>query len=121
MAGLKNGHLLDVYNVRLVHDISDDQVGRFSYSEVKKFVKNYYRSVSEGHACLLVDCDSCAGKNGGVPNGKMTVNMKTGYCFCTHCHLHGPWSRFEEYLKARGSVPKNSGKCKSFSIISCWV
>ena len=104
MQQLFRPHRTIISHFRSIHALSDVSVTKVSTAEIKRMVKTHFRQCQEGHTCISIDCPSCQvnHKNTGSL-GKLCINLKTGYSFCTHCYLQGPWTSFESYLK---SFPK---------------
>lgn len=88
---------------RTIHLLTDDDKCSIPTHEIRRLVKSNFKSYKEGFTCITINCPSC----GVVPSkesksdlGKLYINLRTGYCFCTQCFLQGPWSNLNTYIKA---------------------
>ena len=88
---------------RYVHVLNEDDISNVSLPEIKRSIKSHFDGFSEGNACLSIECPSCKEKQASKEAvGKLCINFKTGYCFCTLCQLQGSWSLFNGYLNSLG-------------------
>lgn len=89
---------------RTVHVLTNDENCNVSSLEIRRTVKSQFGGYEDGHTCISVDCPSCKGRladSTGSANkvGKLRINLRTGYTFCSTCLLEGPWSSLQSYLK----------------------
>ena len=90
-------------HVRNIHLLADEDKCDISTSELRRIVKSRFSSYKEGFTCVAVNCPSCnqvPSKESSSDLGKLYINLRTGYSFCTRCFLQGPWSSLDSYMKA---------------------
>lgn len=74
---------------------------------MKKILRSHLKSLTEGHTCLAAECPQCRNPEG---QGRLTINTRTGYCFCTSCGLQGSWTDLSAYLKMKEDTKSRHGK-----------
>lgn len=90
-------------HVRSIQLLADDDKCDISANEIRRIVKSRLRGYKEGFTCVAVDCPSCSKLSSQESKndlGKLYINLRTGYAFCSQCFLQGPWSSLNSYLKA---------------------
>ena len=107
---------------RNIHVLTDVDVYDISSNEIRRIAKSRFGGFQEGFTCVAVNCPSCnhplstAAKNDSNDLGKLHINLRTGYSFCTQCFLCGPWSSFAKYIQALDVYnlikPEKAASCK---------
>jgi hypothetical protein len=107
---------------RNIHVLTDVDVYDISSNEIRRIAKSRFGGFQEGFTCVAVNCPSCnhplstAAKNASNDLGKLHINLRTGYSFCTQCFLCGPWSSFAKYIQALDVYnlikPEKAASCK---------
>jgi hypothetical protein len=110
---------------RNVHVLTDEDIYDISSNEIRRITKSRFGGYQEGFTCVAVNCPSCnhaSPKTKEVNNdlGKLYINLRTGYSFCTQCFLCGPWSNLAMYIKSLDvfnlKSEKASTSCTSIDI-----
>ncbi len=94
-------------SVRRLHQLRGEDVPNVTASEMKKILRSHLKSLTEGHTCLAAECPQCRNPEG---QGRLTINTRTGYCFCTSCGLQGSWTDLSAYLKMKEDTKSRHGK-----------
>lgn len=103
-------------HIRNIHLLADEDKCDISTSELRRIVKSRFSGYKEGFTCVAVNCPSCnqlSSKESSSDLGKLHINLRTGYSFCTRCFLQGPWSSLDSYLKALEKFNPKSEKTTS--------
>lgn len=103
---------------RSIHVLADENRYDISSVEIRRVIKSSFGGYQEGFTCVTVNCPSCntlssPTKEASNDLGKLHINLRTGYSFCTHCFLSGPWSSLASYMKALGVSKLKSEKTKT--------
>ena len=115
----------NVCHARNVHQLVIEDKCDVSANEIRRIVRSRLSGFKEGYSCIAVNCPACShssSRESSSDLGKLYINLRTGYCFCTQCFLQGPWSSLEVFLKAlETSNPKSEkASCKRISIVTSW-
>uniref|UniRef100_A0A0P6GQX8 DNA 5'-3' helicase n=1 Tax=Daphnia magna TaxID=35525 RepID=A0A0P6GQX8_9CRUS len=100
-----------------LHVLADEDRYDISSTEIRRVIKSHFGGYQEGFTCVTVNCPSCntlssTNKEASNDLGKLHINLRTGYSFCTRCFLSGPWSSLASYMKALGASKLKSEKTK---------
>ncbi|KAI9561434.1 hypothetical protein GHT06_012391 [Daphnia sinensis] len=103
---------------RSLHVLADEDRYDISSAEIRRVIKSHFGGYQEGFTCVTVNCPSCntlssTTKEASNALGKLHINLRTGYSFCTRCFLSGPWSSLASYMKALGVSKLKSEKTKT--------
>ncbi|XP_057372006.1 twinkle mtDNA helicase-like [Daphnia carinata] len=103
---------------RRLHVLADEDRYDVSSTEIRRVIKSHFGGYQEGFTCVTVNCPSCntlssTTKEASNDLGKLHINLRTGYSFCTRCFLSGPWSSLASYMKALGVSKLKSEKTKT--------
>lgn len=104
---------------RNIHVLTDDDIRDISSNEIRRITKSSFAGYQEGFTCVAVNCPSCNHassttiKDANNDLGKLYINLRTGYSFCTQCFLSGPWSNLAKYIQALDVFQLKSEKAKS--------
>lgn len=104
---------------RRVHVLTNDENCSISSVEIRRTVKSQFGGYEDGHTCISVECPSCKERLSNSADsankiGKLQINLRTGYTFCTSCLLQGPWSSLQSYFKVLHSysLKLEKNECK---------
>jgi hypothetical protein len=106
--------------IRQIHVLTDGDIRDISSNEIRRITKSSFAGFQEGYTCVAVNCPSCNHaspfttiKDANNDLGKLYINLRTGYAFCTRCFLSGPWSSLSKYIQALDVFQLKSEKAKS--------
>ncbi|XP_046460713.1 twinkle mtDNA helicase-like [Daphnia pulex] len=106
--------------IRKIHILTDGDIRDISSNEIRRITKSSFAGFQEGYTCVAVNCPSCNHaspfttiKDANNDLGKLYINLRTGYAFCTRCFLSGPWSSLSKYIQALDVFQLKSEKAKS--------
>ncbi len=105
--------------IRKIHILTDGDIRDISSNEIRRITKSSLAGFQEGFTCVAVNCPSCNHassttiKDANNDLGKLYINLRTGYSFCTQCFLSGPWSSLSKYIQALDVFQLKSEKAKS--------
>lgn len=105
---------------RRIHLMTNDENISISPVEIRRTIKSQFGGYEDGHTCISVECPSCKRRpteSSYAQNqkGKLHINLRTGYAFCSSCLLQGPWSSLQSYIKVLDSYHRKleDNECKT--------